>query len=236
MYYFLKKGKCTDFKCPSGQSLKVSPAPCQGGKCKPTECCDAKSAKSCDASVAPANGTKGDCTATLASGETCQPTCNTGYTVSGKSSCKAGKLTAAACDPNKYNGTTEKCPNWPPGSGGNVVSNDFTKLGRTYKSREMRLWKKGSASVANTVATPILSGGEAYYTPFKSGDGVALPTSQCKRLCDKHTTCNAFYYDTGGGGPTCYMYNMPKKDYDLYKSAKLALAVKPTTCYLKQQP
>ena len=38
-YFLLKKGKCTDFKCPSGQSLKVSPSPCQGRTCKPTECC-----------------------------------------------------------------------------------------------------------------------------------------------------------------------------------------------------
>ena len=51
----------------------------------------------CDASVAPANGAVGDCTSTLASGSTCQPTCNTGYTVSGTSSCLVGTLTAATC-------------------------------------------------------------------------------------------------------------------------------------------
>jgi len=52
---------------------------------------------SCDASAAPANGAVGDCTSSLASGSTCQPTCNTGYTVSGSSSCSAGTLTAATC-------------------------------------------------------------------------------------------------------------------------------------------
>jgi hypothetical protein len=51
----------------------------------------------CDASTAPTNGAKGDCTAALPSGSTCQPTCNQGYTVSGKSSCQAGNLTAATC-------------------------------------------------------------------------------------------------------------------------------------------
>eukprot|EP01047_Picozoa_sp_COSAG01_P072708 COSAG01_NODE_11637_length_1891_cov_8.332031_1_plen_348_part_10 len=51
----------------------------------------------CDASAAPANGAKGDCTATLASGKTCQPKCNSGYQVSGKSSCQSGTLTAATC-------------------------------------------------------------------------------------------------------------------------------------------
>ena len=51
----------------------------------------------CDASTAPANGAVGTCTNNLASGATCQPTCNSGYTVSGASSCLAGTLTAARC-------------------------------------------------------------------------------------------------------------------------------------------
>ena len=54
----------------------------------------------CDASAAPANGDVGDCTSSLASGSTCQPTCNDGYTVSGTSSCSAGTLTAATCSPS----------------------------------------------------------------------------------------------------------------------------------------
>ena len=52
----------------------------------------------CDASTAPTNGGVGDCTNSLASGSTCQPTCDSGYTVSGTSSCSAGTLTAATCD------------------------------------------------------------------------------------------------------------------------------------------
>ena len=55
------------------------------------------SANPCDASAAPANGAVGDCTSTLASGSTCQPTCNAGYTVSGTSSCLAGTFTTAEC-------------------------------------------------------------------------------------------------------------------------------------------
>ena len=51
----------------------------------------------CDASTAPTNGTVGTCTNSLASGSTCQPTCDSGYTVSGTSSCTAGTLTAATC-------------------------------------------------------------------------------------------------------------------------------------------
>jgi hypothetical protein len=53
---------------------------------------------SCDASTAPTNGAVGTCTSSLASGSTCQPTCNSGYTVSGSRSCSAGTLTdTVAC-------------------------------------------------------------------------------------------------------------------------------------------
>jgi hypothetical protein len=54
----------------------------------------------CDASVAPINGSVGDCSTSLTSASTCQPTCNIGYTVSGPSSCFLGLLTEATCSAN----------------------------------------------------------------------------------------------------------------------------------------
>ena len=70
----------------------------------------------CDASVAPTNGAVGTCTNSLASGLTCQPTCDSGYTVSGTSSCNAGTLTAATCtkdssdkDKDNDNGKNATC-------------------------------------------------------------------------------------------------------------------------------
>ena len=52
----------------------------------------------CDASALPANAESlGDCTATLASGSSCEPTCDLGY-VASVATCFAGNLTAAACD------------------------------------------------------------------------------------------------------------------------------------------
>ena len=52
----------------------------------------------CDASTAPTNVAVGTCTSSLASGSTCQPTCNTGYTLSGSRSCSSGTLTdTVAC-------------------------------------------------------------------------------------------------------------------------------------------
>ena len=60
----------------------------------------------CDASTAPTNGGVGTCTSSLASGSTCQPTCNSGYTVSGTSSCSAGTLTGATCSANACDAST----------------------------------------------------------------------------------------------------------------------------------
>ena len=55
----------------------------------------------CDAAVPPANGAAGTCSDTLASGSSCQPTCDAGYTVSGTSSCLNRVLTSATCSPTR---------------------------------------------------------------------------------------------------------------------------------------
>jgi len=52
----------------------------------------------CDASAHPTNGDAGDCDSRLVSGAACQPTCNSGYAVSGATSCTDGTLTAATCN------------------------------------------------------------------------------------------------------------------------------------------
>jgi hypothetical protein len=57
----------------------------------------------CAAQVVISNGSFGDCPAQLSSGSTCQPTCEDGFTVSGTSSCLAGVLTSATCNPNPCN-------------------------------------------------------------------------------------------------------------------------------------
>lgn len=51
-----------------------------------------------DASIAPANGGVGTCTASLAPGNNCQPVCNTGFVSSGVTSCSAtGVFTPSGC-------------------------------------------------------------------------------------------------------------------------------------------
>lgn len=61
----------------------------------------------CDSTMAPVDGSLGDCPASLASGSTCQPTCNEGYTVSGTTSCNAGALDKATCIPKSCAASTD---------------------------------------------------------------------------------------------------------------------------------
>jgi len=93
-----KDGSDGTFYCINGGTIGGTT-----GSCTCTSCnagyggASCQTANPCDASGAPTNGGVGDCTSSIASGGTCQPTCNTGYTVSGTSSCVAGTLTAATC-------------------------------------------------------------------------------------------------------------------------------------------
>lgn len=59
---------------------------------------DAWQRNSCDAAVAPGNGTMGTCTAFLLRNETCVPTCDANFAVARNASCDAnGTLTLATC-------------------------------------------------------------------------------------------------------------------------------------------
>jgi len=63
------------------------------------------------ANAPPANGQAGSCTATLASGSSCQVVCNNGYNPSGTSSCLNGVFTSATCRENPCDAST------PPANG-----------------------------------------------------------------------------------------------------------------------
>jgi hypothetical protein len=100
----LQSATCTQATCTSG-TIAGTTCNCDagytgGGAWVSGATYPACSEKPCDASSAPANGGKGDCTTSVASGTTCQPVCNQGYTVSGKATCSKGVLTAATCGPS----------------------------------------------------------------------------------------------------------------------------------------
>ena len=102
----------------------------------------------CDASAAPANGGVGDCTNSLASGSTCQPTCDTGYTVSGTSSCSFGVVTTAMCEPNPCTSSTDSSKDGSDGEfycvnggsvGGTTGSCTCTSCARRYGGRNCHI-------------------------------------------------------------------------------------------------
>merc|ERR1711968_157022 len=81
----------------------------QGGVVASDTSAQTVSRDACDASTPPTNGTKGDCTNALAAGASCQPTCNTGYTVTGPSTCGfKGVLSATATCAATSTTTTRK--------------------------------------------------------------------------------------------------------------------------------
>jgi len=104
----LASGSSCQPTCDTGYTVSGTSS-CEAGQLTPATC----EPNPCDASVAPTNGGNGTCTENLASGSSCQPTCDTGYTVSGTSSCEAGQLSPATCEPNPCDAST------PPTNGGN---------------------------------------------------------------------------------------------------------------------
>ena len=110
----------------------------------------------CDASSPPANGTVGDCTSELASGSTCQPTCNQGYAVSGPSVCENSVLSPAICIPF-CNAST------PPANG--AVGNCTDQL------------------LSGTTCQPACDSGYFAPEPSVCDDGVLTP-AVCVRYCD----------------------------------------------------
>ena len=58
---------------------------------------DSSCMTACNASTAPENGGAGNCSGSLASGATCRPTCDTGYKLSGATTCWNGNATVATC-------------------------------------------------------------------------------------------------------------------------------------------
>ena len=108
----LASGSSCTPTCDSGYTLSGSRS-CSSGTLTDTAAC---TATPCDASAAPTNGALNDCTSSLASGASCTPTCDSGYTLSGSRSCSSGTLTdTVACKadspaPSKADSPTPSSP------------------------------------------------------------------------------------------------------------------------------
>jgi hypothetical protein len=128
--HWCSSGKCGENYCCSAAAANSSTgneccSMCgSSGQCLKYSSCittPTTSLSPCDASTAPANGGVGNCTNSLPSGSTCQPTCNSGYTVSGTTSCSLGTLTAANCTVTPSPSSSSSCSS-SRATGGNVTT------------------------------------------------------------------------------------------------------------------
>ena len=101
----LQHGETCTPACNSGHVLSGESA-CNDGTLVPAVCLPPCTV------VAPANGQLGNCTQELPRGETCVPSCDAGFTLSGSLTCDGGgTLQPAFCMP-RYFTTAEFCPAW----------------------------------------------------------------------------------------------------------------------------
>jgi len=172
----------------------TSPGRCSNGEFQHTAVCEPNS---CDASSPPANGAVGNCTKTLASGSTCQPTCNSGYILSGSSSCTTGTLTTATCQELNLECTDKPTP-WMTNHGESCATSKRLKK----KCNKKRSWRKrqicrqscfdagfgydGDDCSAKAEADCASFKSCPPSKPVKKGHG-----AKCSGTCDVATCCEA---------------------------------------------
>ena len=135
----LAEGETCEPKCRTGfESTGVST--CKPGgmfesvRCKPQDC---------NAATKPAHGSAGNCSALLKSGEKCLPVCDPGFEISGPTSCYAGHLEAATCEPIP---TKSSCPREtaPLNCFNSVPDNCDACCSSTKEPAGMKCWEPSS--------------------------------------------------------------------------------------------
>ena len=157
----------------------------------------------CDASIAPDNGTVGDCTAFLERGSQCSPTCDVGFSVSGKSSCDAAaNLTPATC--------VSRCAaSTPPTNGGVGTCPDYIDSGTTC---QLTCTQGYAVTGPSACEAGVLTPGFCLDTSGPACDASAAPENGdvgdcpatlvsgtiCHPTCDAGFAVSGFSYCDGG--------------------------------------
>ena len=148
---------------------------------------------SCDASSPPTNGGVGTCTNSLAHGSTCQPTCSSGYTVSGTSSCNAGTLTAATCSGNSCDASSA------PANGGVGDCTSSLAHGSTCQPTcSSGYTVSGTSSCSlGTLTAATCSGNPCDASTAPTNGGVGTCTSSLAHGSTCQPTCSSGYTVSG---------------------------------------
>ena len=161
------------------------------GSCLKREAC-----APCIASGAIANGVASPCSSSLASGTSCEPTCNAGYALTGSRSCDAGTLNdtakciAVVCDANQYwdGDSCEACPVGSTSAGGAATS--CTCPANKYAAKSGSTWTCADCTAGRTKAANSAIPG--------TGDGETEASA-----CGAASSCSANQYISGGVCTLC---------------------------------
>lgn len=176
--------------CNKGYSAS-GPSSCSHGQLNAATCV----ANSCDVTI-PSNGIIGNCPSSLGNGGSCSPICNSGYTSSGLTSCKLGKLISATCSPSPCvmqspdNGARGTCPtSLSHGTTCSPICNDgYTVLGLT----SCTLGSLSSATCApnSCQVTAPTDGNKGTCTDALTHGGTCLPGCNAGYSVKGVSSCN----------------------------------------------
>lgn len=165
----------------------------------------------CDASVAPFHGGVGNCTRSLGHGEICQPSCDSGYMLTGTSSCNSGVLVSASCsgmpcDTTSLGSKAGDCPDsladtascqpicnlgWIPITKATCTLGKLSEItcvpmncSNVEAPRFGKLGNCKSTLAHNTQCEPVCNAGYTASAPTACRFGKIIPTICNPRVCD----------------------------------------------------
>ena len=217
-----------------GQCCKLCSS--SDGSCLVREACPP-----CDASGDIANGIASPCTSSLAAGTSCEPTCNSGYTLTGSRSCDGQSLAdtavcdAMTCDPDFYveNDECKACATGTTSAGGSATTCTANCDGNQYwdgDSCEACLGTSTSSGGAATSCTcPVNTYAAKSESTWSCADCTAGRTKAANSAipgtgdgeieataCGAATSCSANQYIVDGACTACPAQSNSDNDGSTY--------------------
>ena len=204
-------------------------------------CLDREACPPCDASGDIANGVASPCTSSLAAGTSCEPTCNSGYTLTGLRSCDGHNLAdtavcnAMTCDPDFYveNDECKACASGTTSAGGSATTCTANCDANQYwdgESCEACLGMSTSAGGAATSCTcPVNTYAAKSESTWSCADCTAGRTKAANSAipgtgdgeieataCGAATSCSANQYIVSGACTACPAQSNSDNDGSTY--------------------
>ncbi|MED5464987.1 MAG: hypothetical protein VX699_10060 [Myxococcota bacterium] len=170
----------------------------------------------CAVAASPEHGSSGDCGDVLSTGESCQPECDQGYTVSGPSVCTDGVLSAAvcsanACAPKTFDNSTEELTG-TTGETGSVLCNDGYEGGQNWTCGSDGVFSGGSDCVA--CPADHYSTGGAACEPWNTCVAGEFATNTPDPILDRTCApCESGEFSSVDNAPACDLWKDCSEGY-----------------------